>query len=90
MATTLTNVRIDTQVKEEASDILSGLGMNISEAVNIFLRQVILRGGLPFQVAYPNYSKELLEAASEAKKIAHDSIVKGYTDLDEAFKELNS
>lgn len=90
MATTLTNVRIDTQVKEEASDILSGLGMNISEAVNIFLRQVILRRGLPFQVAYPNYSKELLEAASEAKKIAHDSTVKGYTDLDEAFKELNS
>lgn len=90
MATTLTNVRIDTQVKNEASDILSGLGMNISEAVNIFLRQVILRGGLPFQVAYPNYSKELLEAASEAKKIAHDSTVKGYTDLDEAFKELNS
>lgn len=90
MATTLTNVRIDTQVKNEASDILSGLGMNISEAVNIFLRQVILRRGLPFQVAYPNYSKELLEAASEAKKIAHDSTVKGYTDLDEAFKELNS
>lgn len=90
MATTLTNVRIDTQVKEEASDILSGLGMNISKAVNIFLRQVILRRGLPFQVAYPNYSKELLEAASEAKKIAHDSTVKGYTDLDEAFKELNS
>lgn len=90
MATTLTNVRIDTQVKDEASDILSGLGMNISEAVNIFLRQVILRRGLPFQVAYPNYSKELLEAASEAKKIAHDSTVKGYTDLDEAFKELNS
>lgn len=45
MATTLTNVRIDTQVKNEASDILSGLGMNISEAVNIFLRQVILHGG---------------------------------------------
>ena len=90
MATTLTNVRIDTQVKNEASDILSGLGMNISEAVNIFLRQVILRRGLPFQVAYPNYSTELLEAASEAKKIAHDSTVKGYTDLDEAFKELNS
>lgn len=90
MATTLTNVRIDTQIKNEASDVLSGLGLNISEAVNIFLRQVILRGGLPFQVAYPKYSKELLEAAEEAKKIAKDPNIKGYTDLDEMFKELDS
>lgn len=90
MATTLTNVRIDTQIKNEASDVLSGLGLNISEAVNIFLRQVILRGGLPFQVAYPRYSKELLEASEEAKKIAKDPNVKGYTDLDEMFRELDS
>lgn len=90
MATTLTNVRIDTQIKNEASDVLSGLGLNISEAVNIFLRQVILRGGLPFQVAYPGYSKELLEASEEAKKIAKDPNVKGYTDLDEMFRELDS
>lgn len=90
MATTLTNVRIDTQIKNEASDVLSGLGLNISEAVNIFLRQVILHGGLPFQVAYPRYSKELLEASEEAKKIAKDPNVKGYTDLDEMFRELDS
>lgn len=90
MATTLTNIRIDTQVKEEASFLLSGLGMNISEAVNIFLRQVILNGGLPFSVSYPKYSKELLESAAEAKYIAGNPAVKGYTDLDEAFKELDS
>lgn len=90
MATTLTNIRIDTQVKEEAASLLAGLGMNISEAVNIFLRQVILNGGLPFSVSYPKYSKELLEAAAEAKSIASDSNVKGYTNLVEAFKELDS
>lgn len=90
MATTLTNIRIDTQVKEEASSLLAGLGINISEAVNIFLRQVILNGGLPFSVSYPKYSKELIEAASEAKSVAGNPNIKGYTDLDEAFKELDS
>ena len=47
MATIPTQIRIDSKVKEQAASLFSELGMDISSAVNIFLRQCILRGGLP-------------------------------------------
>ncbi len=46
-----TNIRIDMQTKEEASAILENLGFSVSGAVNIFLRQVVLHKGLPFEIA---------------------------------------
>ena len=53
MATTPTQIRIDTIVKEQANDLFSNLGIDMSSAVNIFLRQCILHGGLPFPVELP-------------------------------------
>ena len=81
MATTPTQIRIDSTIKEEATALFSELGMDKSSAVNIFLRQCILRGGLPFPVELPQYNKETLEAMAEARKISRDPDVKGYTSM---------
>ncbi|MBQ8986524.1 MAG: type II toxin-antitoxin system RelB/DinJ family antitoxin [Lachnospiraceae bacterium] len=81
MATTPTQISIDSTVKEEATTLFSELGMDMSSAVNIFLRQCILRGGLPFPVELPQYNKETLEAMAEARKISRDPDVKGYTSM---------
>lgn len=81
MATTPTQIRIDSTVKEEAATLFSELGMDMSSAVNIFLRQCILRGGLPFPVELPKYSQETLEAMAEARRISRDPDVKGYTSM---------
>ena len=81
MATTPTQIRIDSTIKEEATALFSELGMDMSSAVNIFLRQCILRGGLPFPVELPRYNKETLEAMAEARKISRDPDVKGYTSM---------
>ena len=81
MATTTTQIRIDSTIKEEATALFSELGMDMSSAVNIFLRQCILRGGLPFPVELPQYNKETLEAMAEARKISRDPDVKGYTSM---------
>ncbi len=81
MATTPTQIRIDSTVKEQASNLFSELGMDMSSAVNIFLRQCILRGGLPFSVELPNYNQETLSAMAEARRISGDPDVKGYTDM---------
>ena len=45
------NIRIDEQVKEESTAILEELGFTLSGAVNIFLRQIVLNKGLPFEIA---------------------------------------
>ena len=50
----------------------------MSDAVNMFLHQCILCGGLPFSVEIPQYNAETLEMMTEAKRISADEFVKGY------------
>lgn len=47
------HIRIDPEVKSKVEAILNRLGMSTTEAVTIFLYQVILQGGLPFSVKLP-------------------------------------
>ena len=83
MATTPTQVRIDTDIKKEAAALFAKLGLDMSGAVNLFLHQCVLRGGLPFAVEVPQYSDKTLSAMAEAKRISRDPDVKGYTDMNE-------
>jgi len=48
------NVRVAKKVKTKAEQVLSELGLTMSEAVNIYLRQIALRGGIPFDLKLPN------------------------------------
>ena len=88
MASVPTQIRIDTNTKTQAVKLFNALGMDMSEAVNIFLRQCILRGGLPFNVEMPHYNKETLDAMAEAKKISRDPDVEGYTSMKKLKKAL--
>lgn len=49
MATSPTQIRIDSNVKTEANELFKELGIDMSSAVNIFLRQCVLHGGLPLK-----------------------------------------
>jgi len=88
--TTATQVRIDSKVKADASAIFSKLGLDMSSAINIFLHQCVLKGGLPFNVEIPNYNKETIEAMAEAKQISHDPKVKGYQSIEDLNAALDS
>lgn len=93
MATTIpTQIRIEENTKKQAVELLEGLGLNLSDAVNMFLRQVILQNGIPFEVKYPEntleFKSEVIEAMEEAKRISRDPNVKGYTDVKQMFKEI--
>lgn len=90
MATVPTQIRVDETTKKQASELLEGLGMNLSEAINIFLKQVVLRGGIPFEIQYPEFRPDVIEAMEEAKRISRDTNVKGYSSVDELFEELDS
>lgn len=70
MATVPTQVRIDEELKKQAVELFSQLGLDMSGAMNMFLKQCVLRGGLPFSVELPKYRPEVLEAMEEAKKSA--------------------
>ena len=71
MASTVINVRVDSGVKREAQEILNILGLDMSTAINVFLRQVISVKGLPFEVVLrPN--TETLMAMAEVEEMKEE------------------
>lgn len=70
MATVPTQVRIDENLKKQATELFSQLGIDMSSAMNIFLRQCVMRGGLPFDVVVPQYKSRLLRLWKKRKELA--------------------
>ena len=90
MAGTTTNIsiRMDTELKTEADALFAELGMNLSTAFNIFVRQSLREGRIPFDVSLNKPNKETVAAMLEAERIARDPSVKHYSDVEEALREL--
>ncbi len=88
MSTAPTQIRIDSDTKKQASILFNSLGLDMSSAVNLFLRQCILRGGLPFAIELPQYAQSTLDAMEEAKKISHDPSAPSYFSMEELKKAL--
>ncbi|MCI6664817.1 type II toxin-antitoxin system RelB/DinJ family antitoxin [Oliverpabstia intestinalis] len=89
MATVPTQVRIDENLKKQATELFSQLGIDMSSAMNIFLRQCVMRGGLPFDVVVPQYKSEVIEAMEEAKRISKDPKTKRYSSFSDAMEDLD-
>ena len=88
MSTVPTQIRIDRDIKEQAGVLFSGLGLDMSSAVNIFLHQCVLRGGIPFSVEMPHYKQSTLAAIEEARRISRDPNVPSYDNMDELKRAL--
>ena len=89
MATTNMSIRLDTELKKKADAMFSEMGLNMTTAMNMFLRQVVRQGKIPFEVATDIPNKETLEAIEEVKKMKKDPTYgKSYTDVDSMMKEL--
>lgn len=71
--------RIEPDVKEQAEDILSALGIPASNAINMFYKQIILQRGLPFEVKMPASKPVDVSALSDAEMDAE--LEKGYADM---------
>lgn len=89
MATTNLNIRTDKEIKEQAEQIFSDLGLNMTTAVNMFLRAVIRENGIPFDLKLEVPNEVTAAAIEEGRRIASDPDVKGYTDMNELKAALN-
>ena len=81
---------IDDDVKARAAALYDSMGMSLTTAVNIFIRQSLRQGGIPFNVSLDEPNRETVSAMLEAKRIARDGNVKGYRDLNALFKDLDA
>ena len=57
----LIHIRIEPTVKEKSEDIFNKLGINMSYAVSLFLNQVILKNGFPFNIELPKENETEIE-----------------------------
>lgn len=71
--------RIEPELKEQSEKILSQLGIPMSNAIAIFLRQVVLSRGLPFDVKLPEQKPVALGALSDEEFNAEMN--KGFADM---------
>ncbi|WEV72511.1 type II toxin-antitoxin system RelB/DinJ family antitoxin [Bifidobacterium sp. ESL0790] len=76
-------VRTDPEVKKEAQEVLKSIGLDMSGAINIFLRQVISDQGLPFRP-----KRDAINA--RARYEAEHHIGKTFNSVDELMEELNN
>jgi len=89
--TCVVNARIEPEVKTKAESIYSQLGLTLSEAIALFLRQSMISGGLPFELKLPEFKSR--EEMVSSLKDAADRYARGEVealDADEVFKDLRS
>lgn len=86
--TTNISIRMDAELKSQADELFAELGMNLSTAFNIFVRQSLREGGIPFEISLKQPNKETIAAMLEAERIAKAPAVKGNTNLNQLLADL--
>ena len=81
------HIRVEPSVKQKAEKTLNDLGLSITEAVNVFLNQVILHDDIPFEIRKPRYNRTTTKAIKDTKK--GKNLSKTFDNTDEMFKELD-
>ena len=84
------SIRMDNDLKAAAEELYEELGMNLSTAFNIFVRQSLRERGIPFRISEGSPNRETVSALLEAERIAKDPSVKGYNNVDELFADLDA
>lgn len=89
MAISNINVRVDKSVKEQAEHVFDALGINMSTAINMYLRATIRENGLPFNLKLDTLNQQTISAIEEGRRIAKDPSVKGFQSIDELRNALD-
>lgn len=90
MESTNLNIRIDKDIKMQAEKLFEALGINMTSAVNIFLRQAIRENGIPFEVKINTPNEVTLSAIKEGKAILNDKNSTGYNNMADLRAALES
>jgi len=88
--TSILNLRIEPEVKASAEELFGSFGLTVTDAVNVFLRQSIMRGGFPFEVVRYKPNAAMQAAIAEAENLLNDPNAKSFRNMDELRADLLS
>lgn len=75
------NLRVNPEVKENAESVLAQLGIPMATAIDMYLKQISLVGGIPFSVVLPKTASTVNTELMSAEEI-HRKLKKGYADIE--------
>ena len=84
------NLRIEPEVKANAEELFGSFGLTVTDAVNVFLRQSLMRGGFPFEIVRYKPNAVTQAAIAEAERLLHDPNAKTFTSMEDLRADLLS
>ena len=88
--TTNLTIRMDKELKEQAEQLFSELGMNLTTAFTVFVRQAVRQGKIPFEISLNIPNSETIAAMEEANRIRRDPNAKRYSNFGELLAEIQN
>ena len=89
MAKVATNISIDEDIKPKAQAMLAEFGLDLSTAVNMFLRQMLREEAIPFEIRKEVPNAVTLAAMAEAEEMErHPELAKTYSSVDALMEDL--
>jgi len=88
--TSVLNIRIEPEIKAEAEQLFSSFGLTVTDAVNVFLRQSLMRGGFPFEIVRYMPNAVTQAAIAEAEQIMADPNARTFTSMEDLRADLLS
>lgn len=88
MAPVSTNIKIDPELKEQAQALFDSLGLSLSAAVNVFLRQAVREQAIPFRIGEPLPNADTLRAIQEARNGI--GLSRGFSSVQDLMEDLNA
>lgn len=88
MAPVSTNIKIDPELKEQSQALFESLGLSMSTAINMFLRQAVREQAIPFRVGNPLPNLETRRAIEDARK--GTGLSRGFSSVAELMEDLNA
>ena len=90
MSATNLNIRTDKDVKEQAEQLFAELGLNMTTAINLFLRTAIRKHGIPFDLYLDVPNETTVAAIEEGKKLLNDPSSPKYSSMEDLKAALES
>ncbi|MGL4485315.1 MAG: type II toxin-antitoxin system RelB/DinJ family antitoxin [Anaerovoracaceae bacterium] len=88
--TAVINVRVEPSTKSEIEALFAQFGISVSDAINIFLKQSLMQGGIPFTVQVPRPNAETIAAIEETEEMMIQGTAKRFKSVDELFEDLEA
>lgn len=82
------NIRMDEDLKKEADNLFSELGLNMTTAINMFTRQAVRQGKIPFEISLSNPNTETIKAMEDVNN--NRNLSETFDTVDDLMRDLNA